>query len=136
MWQSTTPFRRGAERRNFDQDTYVVQTVPWGLYVAARMLCQDGKIRAAHHVAETADTFFSVPASVKVTYQGQRYTVAGYLTYSEDHDNTGQTVIEFRHTYGRKNSHIMSALIDAHRAAIAQHPSNNSNTDTNTNTKR
>lgn len=57
--------------------TRVLQFSPWGIYArnGHRLLCADGKIRAAE-LAETADTFFSVPASVRVN--GRR--VSGYMT--------------------------------------------------------
>ena len=49
---------------------------PYGLFSGGRALCPDGKIRALKRIASTADTFFSIPASV--TYKGK--TVAGYVT--------------------------------------------------------
>lgn len=57
--------------------TYVTQTCPWGLYTrnGHRLLCSDGKIRAAS-LASTPDTFFSVPATVRVN----GHTVSGYMT--------------------------------------------------------
>jgi hypothetical protein len=47
--------------------TYVKQLNPWGVYArnGHRLLCSDGKIRAAE-LALTADTYFSVPAKVRV----------------------------------------------------------------------
>lgn len=55
-----------SQKRSLGQ-TYVSQSAPWGLYArnGHRLLCADGKIRAAT-LAATADTFFSVPASVRV----------------------------------------------------------------------
>jgi hypothetical protein len=38
-------------------------------------MCADGKVRTLKRIAQTADTFFSVPASVRV--KGK--TVAGYI---------------------------------------------------------
>jgi len=57
--------------------TFVTQSRPWGLYLknGHRLLCSDGKIRAAE-LAETADTFFSVPARVRVNGK----SVSGYMT--------------------------------------------------------
>jgi hypothetical protein len=39
--------------------------------------CADGKVRTLARIAGTADTFFSVPAAVKVSGR----TVAGYVTF-------------------------------------------------------
>lgn len=65
------------ERRNdYADGTYLVQRYPWGLYVSGRALCADGKVRALARIAPTADTFFSVPAAVKVNGR----TVSGYVT--------------------------------------------------------
>ena len=54
---------------------------PWGLFVrkGTRLLCADGKIRSVSYIAQTADTFFSVPASVKVNGK----SVSGYATCEE-----------------------------------------------------
>ncbi len=63
-------------KREYARGTYLVSSYPWGLYVGGRALCSDGKVRTLKRISETADTFFSVPASVTV---GGR-TVAGYVT--------------------------------------------------------
>lgn len=54
---------------------------PWGLFVrkGSRVLCSDGKIRAPHRLAETSDTFFSVPAAFRIN--GRHVT--GYVTVME-----------------------------------------------------
>ena len=72
--------------------TYVTQRMPWGLYnpTGHRLLCSDGVIRAAKLVA-TGDTFFSVPASVRV----KGVTVSGYMT-CDDNDNLVKAYT-FRH---------------------------------------
>src|SRR6478735_4937058 len=61
--------------------TGLVSTQPWGLYrkAGSRVLCSDGKIRALAYLAQTADTFFSVPAAVRV--KGKYVT--GYVTTEE-----------------------------------------------------
>lgn len=64
------------ETRNYAMGTALVASYPWGLFHGGRVLCSDGIVRALKRIAETADTFFSVPASV--TVQGR--TVAGYVT--------------------------------------------------------
>lgn len=63
-------------KRDYADNTSVTQSYPWGTYVTARVRCTDGKVRSVSRIAQTADTFFSVPAAVKV--KGK--TVAGYLT--------------------------------------------------------
>lgn len=75
--------------------TYVTQSFQWGLYTpnGHRLLCSDGVIRAAR-LAQTADTFFSVPASIQV--KGKHVT--GYMTTEES--DTG-TVYAFRHHNGQ-----------------------------------
>lgn len=61
--------------------TGLVARQPWGLYQRAgsRVLCSDGKIRSLAYLATTPDTFFSVPAAVRVN---GRY-VTGYVTTEE-----------------------------------------------------
>lgn len=51
---------------------------PWGLFrrAGSRVLCSDGKIRALAYLAHSADTFFSVPAAIRV--RGKYIT--GYVT--------------------------------------------------------
>lgn len=60
--------------------TFLSQSYPWGLFrrTGHRLLCADGNIRAAE-LAQCADTFFSVPASVRI--RGKR--VSGYATSDE-----------------------------------------------------
>jgi len=71
--------------------TFVKQTYPWGLFTknGHRLLCSDGVIRAAT-LASTADTFFSVPASIRV--KGKYIT--GYYT-TDEYD--GKRINIFRH---------------------------------------
>ena len=54
---------------------------PWGLFhrTGSRVLCSDGKIRSLAYLASTADTFFSVPAAVRIA---GKY-VTGYVTTEE-----------------------------------------------------
>lgn len=56
--------------------TYAIQQQPWGWYVKAAVMCPDGKVRLTKRIAESADTFFSVPCAI--TYKGR--TVSGYMT--------------------------------------------------------
>jgi hypothetical protein len=81
-----------ANNQRYLGKTWVTQRMPWGLYNPSghRLLCSDGVIRGAK-LAETADTFFSVPASVRV----KGVTVSGYMT-CDDNDNLVKAYT-FRH---------------------------------------
>jgi hypothetical protein len=73
--------------------THVSRSYPWGLHPrnGHRLLCADGVIRAAE-LSETADTFFSIPASIRIN--GKR--VSGYA--STEKDSTWKTEVwVFRH---------------------------------------
>jgi hypothetical protein len=65
-----------ADRREYGLDTWVSSSYPFGLYAGAQVLCSDGRVRKCARIASTADTFFSVPAAVKVAGK----TVSGYVT--------------------------------------------------------
>ena len=73
--------------------THVSRSYPWGLHPrnGHRLLCSDGVIRAAE-MAETADTYFSIPASVRIN--GNR--VSGYATCERD-SKWQHEVWAFRH---------------------------------------
>lgn len=60
--------------------TSITQSYPFGIYVSAYALCPDGRVRKVKRIAQTADSFFSIPASIK--YKGK--TVAGHLYFSND----------------------------------------------------
>ena len=68
------------DTRKYGKGTSVTQRFPWGTYVKADVLCADGKVRTTTRIAETADTFYSVPAAVKVNGK----TVSGFLTLEDD----------------------------------------------------
>lgn len=57
----------------------------------SRALCSDGKVRSLSYVASQADTFFSIPAAVRI---GKIY-VKGYLTTEQN--EAGQRAVAFRH---------------------------------------
>ena len=61
--------------------TGLVISQPWGQYhkTGSRALCSDGKIRSLAYLAQSADTFFSVPAAIRV--KGKYIT--GYVTTEE-----------------------------------------------------
>lgn len=106
--------------------TYTKQSYPWGLYHrnGHRLLCSDGKIRAAE-LSQCADTFFSVPASIKIN--GKR--ISGYMTTEEQKWITGEKETEFlscysfrQHTY-QKNAHNLpewGSLTDQELNSIIQ----------------
>jgi hypothetical protein len=62
--------------RTYANDTYLMQEAPFGWYRGGAALCTDGKVRKLKRIADTADTFFSVPAAVTVNGK----TVSGYIT--------------------------------------------------------
>lgn len=88
--------------------TELVTRQPWGVFVSGRALCSDGRVRALARIAATADTFFSVPAAVKV--KGK--TVAGYVTV-ETQDGwttvteTDPAVVKFVAYQNAKNANLL-----------------------------
>lgn len=91
------------EKREYANGTYLLNTMPWGIYVGGAALCADGKVRRLKRIAQTADTAFSVPASV--TVKGK--TVSGFvttetLTGSSVPTMDDPTVVRFHaYTYGK-----------------------------------
>lgn len=69
--------------------TNAAQVFPWGFFrrKGTRLLCSDGKTRAPAYLAETADTFFSVPAAMRI--RGKYIT--GYMTTDEANHPTDRT---------------------------------------------
>lgn len=67
-------------------------------FVAGRALCPDGKIRQLKRISISADTFFSIPASV--TVRGK--TVAGFVSTNTLNDST--SVVKFTPYKYRKNA--------------------------------
>lgn len=78
--------------------TVVVSLRPWGVNPphGHRLLCSDGVVRAAK-MASTADTFFSVPASVRV--KGKHVT--GYMCGEESGAAPYRHAHCFRHHDGQ-----------------------------------
>ena len=66
------------DTRGYAHGTSLMVRYPWGINVAGRAMCPDGTVRALSRIAPTADTFFSIPAAVKV--RGK--TVSGYVTFT------------------------------------------------------
>jgi hypothetical protein len=74
-------------------------TYPWGLIRrnGNRLLCADNIVRAAE-LAQCADTYFSIPASIRI--KGKRIT--GYATSDE---SNGERVWIFRPMDIEKNAY-------------------------------
>ena len=98
------------DTRKYALGTELTVSYPWGIInIAGKALCSDGKVRTLKRIAETADTFFSIPASVRVAGK----TVAGYVTFSTVSGSSVETeddpaVVKFvAYTYG-KNGGMLS----------------------------
>ena len=91
------------ETLRYSHGTSLKVRYPWGLFIAGRAMCSDGKIRALKRISTTADTFFSVPAAVAVDGR----TVSGYVTIEtaagfSTETPTDPAVVKFvAYTYGR-----------------------------------
>ena len=92
-------------KTDYADGTYIVRDYPWGLNVTGAALCIDGKVRRLKRIAQTADTFYSTPASVSA----EGCTVAGYVTvetragYSTASDKD-PAVLKF-HAYAYRKNH-------------------------------
>lgn len=64
------------QRNSYALGTYTLHRMPWGTFVGGAALCTDGRVRKLARISSTADTFFSVPASVRVA---GKY-VSGFIT--------------------------------------------------------
>lgn len=75
--------------------TKLNSTQPGGLFIktGTRLLCSDGIVRGVQSIAQTADTFFSVPCSVRV--KGK--TVSGYATNLQEVWITREKETDFKH---------------------------------------
>lgn len=62
--------------RHYAKETFLRISYPWGLFQSGAAECPDGIVRRLKRIAQTADTFFSIPASVVA--HGK--TIAGYVT--------------------------------------------------------
>jgi hypothetical protein len=101
-----------ASAREALEPTAILVTIGhWGIPVAVKhCLCPDGRRRRARLTGD-ADTFYSVPASVKVYVEGEdrkvAVTVSGYVTGREGPG--GEQDYEFRPVAGRKHSGVFGA---------------------------
>lgn len=99
------------DTREYADGTRLDVTMPWSLFTGGRALCSDGKVRALARIASTADTFFSIPAAVKVSGR----TVSGYVTVetreglSTPTENDPAVVKFVAYTYGRNGALLAGA---------------------------
>ena len=98
---------------NYLGKTCIKRSYPWGLNTRSghRLLCSDGKIRAAE-LSECPDTFFSTPARIRI--KGK--TVTGYMTIEEtwnDDNNKYDRVYSFRHHDNQGEKHSLPAWDDS-----------------------
>jgi hypothetical protein len=100
--------KHNSQFREYAKGTYLQYTMPWGLYVGAAALCPDGVVRKVKRIAETPDTYFSIPASV--TYKGK--TVAGCLHFKNVGDPANplefKDAVVFSPYLYRKNGNIFN----------------------------
>lgn len=67
----------GQDIRQYGWATSItVKAGAWGGFIRANALCSDGIVRRTSRLSESADTFFSIPAAVKVNGK----SVSGYVT--------------------------------------------------------
>jgi hypothetical protein len=87
--------------------TNLNQSYPWGLHhrAGSRVLTSDGKIRALAYLAQTADTFFSIPAAVRVKGKYITGYVTGEEAFTEDCKTT-RTAYAFRSHDGQEGNHL------------------------------
>lgn len=101
--------------------TFTKTIGPWQVFARTghRLLCSDGVIRAAE-LAPTADTFFSVPATIRI--KGRRIT--GYYTGDEETVAPFRPVCVFRQHTQQDHPHSLPPWPDKyspeHSALIAK----------------
>ncbi len=90
MTLSFTP--QPLELRKYAHGTYLRVQMPWSTYVGGKAVCADGTLRTLCRISQTADTFFSIPAAVKV--RGK--TVSGYVSFEHDNSDPPQLYVSFK----------------------------------------
>lgn len=91
-----TKITTNRQTNEYKHGTYVIKQYPFGWYLGGAALCSDGKVRKIKRISETADTWFSIPASIRVNGR----TVAGYISIDDG-------VVKFHQYNNRKNSHLL-----------------------------
>jgi hypothetical protein len=104
--------------REYGYGTELRQSYPWGLFVGGKALCSDGKVRTLKRISVTADSFFSIPATIEVRDLGKRYTISGYVTieslagFSTDTELDPATVKFVAYQYGKNGDKIPRGKCD------------------------
>lgn len=78
-------------------------------YKATNVLCSDG-VRRTAYTAQEADTYFSLPARVRVRHNGRQVTVSGFITAFENTEAEHDYAPDYKfiaYSY-RKNGHLLS----------------------------
>lgn len=97
------------ERRDYADGTYLTVRMPWSMFTGGAAQCADGTVRRLKRIATTADTFFSIPASVVA--HGR--TVSGYVTVETSAGSSVETeedpsVVRFyAYRYGKNHDAIV-----------------------------
>lgn len=63
--------------REYGNGTNLVTSGAWSVFVGGRAVCPDGKVRALAWIASCADSYWTIPAAVKV--KGKKVT--GFVTF-------------------------------------------------------
>lgn len=100
-------------------ESSITRSYPWGFMLRADgALCPDGVRRVAYPSTDgVADTWFSIPARVRITRDGSRYTVAGYVTVQSVNGWDTPTpddpaTVHFRPYLYRQNGHLLASDYD------------------------
>jgi hypothetical protein len=106
--------------RDYAKGTSITSGGMWDTYVACRALCPDGKVRSVR-IAPTADSFFSVPASVVV--KGKR--VSGFVTFEtlqgwSVESSEDPTAVKFVPVASGKNSAVFAGFPSYYREGEQQ----------------
>ena len=90
--------------------TNLASVQPWGLIIrkGTRLLCADGVVRSVSRISSTADTFFSVPAAIRI----RGVNITGYATSDETKRAPFARVYTFRQHTDQKEKCIKVGLPD------------------------
>lgn len=65
--------------------TFLKTRGPWSVFHSAKAICPDGKARVVSRIALVADSFFSIPAGMRI--KGKYYS--GFLYFSDKEETKG-----------------------------------------------
>lgn len=94
------------ETKRYGYDTELTVERPWGWYLSGRAFCPDGKVRALARISTTADSFYSVPAAVKVAGR----TVSGFVSIEDtvyDRPDVDDQVVIFTPNESGRNAGLL-----------------------------